>query len=483
MYAENARVKPTTLHANAALLVCSRASDLDALWGIVARMPDSGSGTPDGTTYTTILNAIRHHALTTTSQLTDEDDVQRAARYQKAIIDGRRVWDDVVAKWRAGEIIIDESLVCAMGRLLLLSTDRREWSDVFLLIRQSMNIPIPADSLPKPPTHKNRPGSQDASMTTATLESEALDLSASEQSDSQFDSEVSTQKKSHVPYARYSNNTLSLILEACLKMNAKRTATVYWRFFCDPDQHALVPDPANFHYYLSLLRLYRSDKEAAELLQSDTAEKSGALKVKKTYRAAMGVCFRNKKSPNALEHAEQILNLMCANLAEPEIVAVGQYVDLVHMRSDPRKLDRALSKLDPVVANLKSLLNYGNESGNKLSKEDQEEILRILRKVVACYHRLIETKDQPPQRLKYYMQTRHSLSAYIQRWSAKGEQKTMDFTVPRRDPQKYADAKATLRTRKRQLRLAKQKIARARGDSQNSQKRKVQDDEIGTHVD
>lgn len=55
--------------------------------------------------------------------------------------DGRKLWGDVVGRWRKGDLIVDQPLVCAMGRLLLLGSRRSRWEDVFALVEQTMNIP------------------------------------------------------------------------------------------------------------------------------------------------------------------------------------------------------------------------------------------------------------------------------------------------------------------------------------------------------
>jgi pentatricopeptide repeat protein len=138
MSSPTSRVKPNIIHTNAALRVCSAALDMDALWSIASRLPSSGDGSPDHVTYAILLNGIRHGAFGNSPEDVSVDQV--AIRRNSAVQEGRRIWQEVIAKWRAGEIHIDEELVCAMGRLLQMSSRMSDWDDVLNLIRQTMKI-------------------------------------------------------------------------------------------------------------------------------------------------------------------------------------------------------------------------------------------------------------------------------------------------------------------------------------------------------
>src|SRR5450432_2553925 len=66
MFASNSPVKPNTIHTNAALKVCARAQDMDALFGIAAKLQRKGLRAANNLTFTTILNALRRNALAAT---------------------------------------------------------------------------------------------------------------------------------------------------------------------------------------------------------------------------------------------------------------------------------------------------------------------------------------------------------------------------------------------------------------------------------
>ncbi|KAL8872946.1 MAG: hypothetical protein Q9174_001519, partial [Haloplaca sp. 1 TL-2023] len=140
MFAENCPVEPNIIHTNAALQVCALAKDLDALWGVAARLPTKGPGAPNNLTYTTILNAIKNIAAHEDPAL--GNDQQFPERRQRAVMQGRRIWEDIIPRWRSGDIWIDEELVCAMGRLLLLGETEQDNNDVLSLAQQVMSIPL-----------------------------------------------------------------------------------------------------------------------------------------------------------------------------------------------------------------------------------------------------------------------------------------------------------------------------------------------------
>lgn len=84
MFADNCPVKPNIIHTNAVLKVCALARDMDALWGVAAKLPTKGFGAPDNLTYTTILNAIRTVAWHSDPDLKNEESEQLTLRRRQA---------------------------------------------------------------------------------------------------------------------------------------------------------------------------------------------------------------------------------------------------------------------------------------------------------------------------------------------------------------------------------------------------------------
>lgn len=140
MFADNSPVKPSIIHTNAALNVCAKAKDLDSLFGIAAKLPQQGPGAPDMYTFTTILDAVRNSTSQDGAIALHETDEERSARLQLAVFQGRRMWGDILERWKNGHLAIDESLVCSMGRLLLLGSMEQDHDDILSLVEQTMNL-------------------------------------------------------------------------------------------------------------------------------------------------------------------------------------------------------------------------------------------------------------------------------------------------------------------------------------------------------
>ena len=128
-------VAPTIIHVNATLSVAARSGDMDSMWHILSELPEKGSHAPDSATFTTMINAMRVKAMTGPD---DEEPIDAAMRKESIIVEGRKLWAAVVARWRSGDVRIDEGLVAAMGRLLLCGMRPHDWDDVLSLLEQTM---------------------------------------------------------------------------------------------------------------------------------------------------------------------------------------------------------------------------------------------------------------------------------------------------------------------------------------------------------
>ncbi|OJD21092.1 hypothetical protein ACJ73_07569 [Blastomyces percursus] len=142
----NSGVKPSILHANAVLGVCSRHSNMDALWEVVGSLPERGEGAADSRTFTIILNGIRTrtaHEIKAFNPRSQADGI--AEKRAVSVREGKRIWADVVRRWRMGEFVVDQPLVSAMGRLLVSGLRKRDCLDVFALLHQTMEVPLLED--------------------------------------------------------------------------------------------------------------------------------------------------------------------------------------------------------------------------------------------------------------------------------------------------------------------------------------------------
>ena len=361
MSSPTSRVKPTIMHTNAVLKVCSFAFDLDALWGVVGTIPESGPGSADVITYTIILQAIRHGTVSKRPDMTVD---QVETKGLQAVDEGMKVWQEVVQKWRSGAVQIDEELVCAMARIMFLSDRLQRWDDVLSLVQQTMQIErlVP------------RMGSEDR-HTGHVPQPEALpELSPSEQEDHEgyvatpagkifnevqpLPAEKATPKRPAVfAYAKPGNDTLSVLVEACTRMRVPKVAKAYWDLLTK--SYGVKPDANNFHSLLALLRINRSSHRAAQLLKEDMPA-AGAKPHPMSFNMAMAVCARDNKNPNVLEHARTIIDVMESTVTEPDVKALTQYVSLALATDDGPKIAATLDRLDSFVHNLRSIVSYGS---------------------------------------------------------------------------------------------------------------------------
>jgi len=433
MFAPNSSVTPNIIHTNAVINVCARGKDMDALWSVAGRLPEKGPGAPDKWTFTTILNALASNAQTRASQYQqpqtgrmpgDNGEYDEHARkvFDEAVDDGRKLWGDVVGRWRKGDLMVDQPLVCAMGRLLLLGSRRSGWENVFALVEQTMNLP------------RWRPGGQEqgALLPPPPPESEfqPVDVSTATDhgSDGQAENKVGASNAS--VYAQPGNNALSMLMQAAIMTKNVPAGKMYWDLLTDVNgPYKLEPDAANLASYLRLLRISRSSKVVVDLLRSDLLDKNGGLGKefykRGTFVIAMSTCVRDKNNPNVFEHANRVLDIMQERLEEMDPKVMEMYVNLAVLTTpglgsaspwkdmtfekDAAKNHamRALKRLGPSVVNVKDLIKtrvledeigVGRKQGTKAlerraARGDKgssvDDLAAFLQSMVGAYDRLL----------------------------------------------------------------------------------------------
>ncbi|KAK3203110.1 hypothetical protein GRF29_112g239218 [Pseudopithomyces chartarum] len=361
MSAPNSRVQPAIIHTNAALTVCARSLDMDALWGFAAKIPEGGPGSADARTYTIILNAIRRNLLV--SAPFGEGENELAQRRERGVVEGRRIWGDVVKKWRNADLVMEEELVCAMGRLLLVGSRPRDWDDVLSLVEQTMDI---ARLVPRLGTKERRSFPQIRAPNTSQnlrFDDDHLAPNQPPERGIEFTSLTSvTPRTQPLTFATPSNDTLSMILEACQKTIVPEAATDYWNLLTDsiPSGYGVVPDAENFHHRLRILRATRDSNAATRVLTHDLQPKD--LKPG-TFRLAMSTCVRDKNNVDALKNATLLLDLMMKSLPDADPKSALRYADLAASlpNAKPEDLTSALTHLHPVTKSLRLQLNLGTE--------------------------------------------------------------------------------------------------------------------------
>ncbi|MCJ1339131.1 hypothetical protein MMC09_004420 [Bachmanniomyces sp. S44760] len=431
MSASNSPVKPSIIHTNAVLNVCARAQDVDMMFTVAANLPNRGKGAPDNMTFTTILNAVRSQMWNDGNNLKGETDEEKTARRQQGVNQARRMWEDIIGRWRQGDLKVDEELVCAMGRVLLLGGLDRDYDDVLSLLAQTMNVPRPVATLQEKDAEREaqrEEQSRSRNVKRELNEAEHLLLSDVESTETKStgpSASIATQALSseqelplsefapitlptntRIAHARPGRNTLSMAIDACIRLRSPTAAQIYWSQLTE----RIEPDQENYHMYLRLLRLRRAAGPAVELVE-EMSSPGGVGVSPKTYRIAMSACTRSAETSkhSVRPAARRLIQSMKQHLEEPDLKTCQMYLALI-MKSnedkvvgpppvpDPpsstdstttwrrnpsfphpagrntttnwRLLWRDVTELNDCVANLKSLLQYGTLDENPPSTND-----------------------------------------------------------------------------------------------------------------
>lgn len=202
-------------------------------------------------------------------------------------------------------------------------------------------------------------------------------------------------------YAKPGQNTLSLVMEALLKLRMKRPADQYWDILVNG--YKVKPDAENFHGYLRILRRARASTQVVDIIQQMSLNDMQA----KTFRIAMSACERDKNNPNAFANAGKTLDLMARAIEVPDITALITYLQVAvsaatqpenkstHSQLDLTKYEqgrqilRALQRLNPFFLNLKSYATYGDppKLGSRLPTADVEFVdsfQRLVRRIIGA---------------------------------------------------------------------------------------------------
>ncbi|KAL6718377.1 hypothetical protein ACLMJK_004466 [Lecanora helva] len=430
MFADNSPVKPSVIHTNAVLKVCALAGDMDALLGVAARLSPRGPGAPNNLTFTTILNAIRNEAWDATKDAKDDTPSKREKR-RRAVMQGRRLWQEIKDRWEKGDLYLDEELVCAMGRLMLIANDEQNVDDILSLLEQTMGIrrQLPRQGEPGRkgasrnlqaidvskdsdlPSHNERaPIAQEDSSETEVLSEPESDIFALTTIGAQ-------RNQSTVPPGR---NTLSLVIDACTRIGLVRAAQNYWGLLTDPSgPYKILPDTENYHMYLRLLRVRHASKLAVELITDMHRGSLGpkiALQVK-TFRIGLSCCVRDKNNKNSIPYAAKLVRLMTDTLEHPDARALGMYLNL-GLSQQPRDWRTLMSMVRGTelgIRNLRSLISYGPETG----KEQQEDVKELVTKCIGALDVVLDLGNEglSANERSYCKELKGTWSAWLSRMS------------------------------------------------------------------
>jgi hypothetical protein len=266
-------------------------------------------------TYTTILDALRHNTLGDIKDLTQE---QKEFNFNSTIKRGRAIWEEVISKWRKGRLVIDEDLVCCMGRMLLLSPSREEKKEILDLVEQTMNVP-------------NLAKVQEASAEEVRKKNPRT-------------GEVA-KKDGHGLFVTPANNTLSLLLNVVFQTRMSSLGIKYWNFLVR--EYGLEPDMGCWLRLFGLLKLAKASAHATEILSIVPTE----IINPRIYHMAMETCDRDNINQNVLKHADRALDSMVERLEVPDALTMRLYLNVAqnhhyHLRARANEGDVAGAKRD-----------------------------------------------------------------------------------------------------------------------------------------
>lgn len=410
MFGPNSKISPNIMHVNAVLKVCARSNDTESMWDIVSKLPDRGPLAADAWTFSTLFNYMRYQALTDAGSPSEAGTAQR----EKLVIKARQLWGAIVARWREGDLKIDENVVCAMGRILRCGSHPRDWDDILSLVTQTTQIPRMVPRLgDTPPMESPAP--------SPALAPPSLDLRPSTDVSRDYDDagrefdpivdasdvrRIETVAASrrrgfagHTAFVQPGPATLALVVEACEALKSKSGARNYWDLLTRDETYGVVPDEAGITTFLRVLRFFRSSTEAAELVCEHMPQWE-LVPSRVVFRLAMRTCVRDKENPHAMRNAMALMDAMHRTLADPDMRVMELFLALAGAWREPEGLRAALGCVDRHLTNLRSAINFGLVGGGTgsaaggatmrpLNGADRDMAVKVLQVAIGCYDKAL----------------------------------------------------------------------------------------------
>ncbi|CEJ59177.1 hypothetical protein PMG11_07811 [Penicillium brasilianum] len=366
---KNSEVEPSIIHTNAMLAVCDRHNDMESLWRIAGDLPEEGPQAPDMRTYTIILGALQYASRHDIEKLSPHETDKIVERKDQMVMEGKRIWADVLYRWTKDQLQIDNHVVNAMASLLLEGARERDYYDVLALYHQTMGIPIfakqpaetskcsrftmfrlaflrrsqelvsqPAEDVPFV-DENNQPLREEPEL------EEDMEVEGEEEVenfDMIFDSVVP--KTEGLSYLQPGSKELTFIEDVCHRLPQGFAAGYsYWDHLTIESENRFEPDAIAYAQYLRLLRGGRASKRAVQVLQNQALPSGNANE--KLFHLAMACCRRDRNNASVLLHANELLDIMHKALVLPDPRVLESYLELV----------QALSQAPHILLNLRGL--------------------------------------------------------------------------------------------------------------------------------
>ncbi|KAJ5790793.1 uncharacterized protein N7518_007804 [Penicillium psychrosexuale] len=434
----NSGVKLDIIHTNAMLTVCHRHWDMDRLWKIAGELPEEGPGAPDATTYTIILNAVQFAARRDIQKRSPDEIEQILERKAQVITEGKRIWADVIWRWKNRTLEIDNELVNGMASLLLEGGSDIDCYNVMELYKQTMGIPI----LQKRPIENEKTTrrritpeqTQALEVSEATRQSELEDVpfvdennrpienfksaveveqelmeameeveeekaeeevQEEEEEEEEEEEDFSELFKPVVPQAeelsflKPDSKELTLILNACFTMTqGSEGGQAYWKHMTLEDHdYRIDPDTFTYIQYFRLLRISRSSKISVKTMREQMVPSGQATGT--AFHVALSVCRRDRRNHSVLQHANELVGLMDKALILPDIRVLEGYLETIQILSANSSVLLHLRGLD--TEDSKSTKSPKlHEMGRKLQAKLRLAAIATLRPYILQLHEAME---------------------------------------------------------------------------------------------
>lgn len=383
-------VPRSIIHTNAMLQLCTEHRDMDTLWEIVGELPLSGPNAADNVTYTTILAAIHKTAKAKTEghdRVAQSPDVLQTK--VTAVSEGKKIWAEIVERWRKGTLMVDQHLVFQMAFLLGFGGRRRDTFDMLALLEQTMNIKRPMALLNLTDAAKEN---------TASFRNKVDEGPSSEVLFKPIDlSEIPVHKLSGLEgerpsYPRPTKRELSLILRACRFLaGGPSLGRRYWEILTSrTGPFKVKPDRITYHEYLRLLRSNHNSGEALRVILDEMVPQDMAFT--NTFIIAMSTCSRDTNNPHVLETASTLIDAMSKTWAGSNPRVLSNYIQIIrklvspeHLYSDTRKgnafqeqdqkvlyKNRLFSAVDHLMPHVKNLQKFLRGQSERRDATDQK---------------------------------------------------------------------------------------------------------------
>lgn len=431
----NSGVKLDIIHTNAMLTVCHRHWDMDRLWKIAGELPEEGPGAPDATTYTIILNAVQFAARRDIQKMSPDEIEKILERKAQVITEGKRIWADVIWRWKNQTLKIDNELVNGMASLLLEGGSDIDCYNVMELYKQTMGVPI----LQKRPIENEKTTrrritpeqTQALEVSEATRQSKLEDVpfvdennrpiqslksaveveqdlieelkeveeteKAEEEVEEEEEEEDFTElfkpvipQAEELSFLQPNSKELTLILNACFTMTqGSEGGQAYWKHMTlDDYDYRIDPDTFTYIQYFRLLRISRSSKISVKTMREQMVPSGQATGT--AFHVALSVCRRDRRNHSVLQHANELVALMDKALILPDIRVLEGYLETIQILSANPSVLLHLRGLDTTDDSKTSKTTKLHEMGRKLQAKLRLAAIATLRPYILQLHEAME---------------------------------------------------------------------------------------------